>query len=118
MQGNKVIFRKTRITKVLVRTWSSWTARIDELSYVIDNAVIAKKNGKTGVVAIGTNVTVKVNGGKNVFKLVGAWEANPAEKKISHSSPLGAALMGKSVGEEVEVDAPAGKITYQIVSID
>ena len=33
--------------------------RIDELSYVIDNATIAKKNGKTGVVAIGTNVTVK-----------------------------------------------------------
>ena len=92
--------------------------RIDELSYVIDNATIAKKNGKTGVVAIGTNVTVKVNGGKNMFKLVGAWEANPAEKKISHSSPLGLALMGKGVGDEVEVDAPAGKITYQIVSID
>ena len=49
-----------------------------------------------------------------MFKLVGAWEANPAEKKISHSSPLGLALMGKGVGDEVEVDAPAGKIIIRL----
>ena len=39
------------------------------------------------------------------------------EKKISHESPLGKALMGKTVGDEIEVDAPAGKIIYKIVSI-
>ncbi len=92
--------------------------RIDELQYVIDNAEVAKKNGKTGVVAIGTRVTVKTNGTRHVFELVGHWEANPANKKISHSSPLGMALMGKRVGEKVEVDAPAGKVVYQIVSIE
>ncbi len=92
--------------------------RIEELQYVIDNATIAKKNGKAGIVAIGTKVTVKTNGHKNVFELVGHWEANPANKKISHSSPLGQALMGKRVGEKVEVDAPAGKITYTILSVE
>lgn len=91
--------------------------RIDELKYVIDNATVVKKNGKTGKVAIGTCVTVKTNGTKSMFELVGHWEANPANKKISHSSPLGQALMGKRVGEKVEVDAPAGKITYTILSI-
>jgi transcription elongation factor GreA len=91
--------------------------RIEELAYVIDNAVVAKKNGKTGVVAIGTKVTVKTDSRKNIFNLVGAWEANPAQSKISHSSPLGQALMGKKAGDKVEVDAPAGKIVYHIVSI-
>lgn len=92
--------------------------RIDELKYVLDNAVEAKKNGKAGVVAIGTKVMVKTNGTKTAFELVGNWEANPVKKKISHISPLGKALMGKKVGDEVEVEAPAGKINYQIVSVE
>jgi transcription elongation factor GreA len=92
--------------------------RIDELKYVIDNAEVAKKNGKVGVVAIGTKVTVKTGNNKMVFDLVGQWEANPAQKKISHSSPLGQALMGKKTGEKVEVEAPVGKIIYQIISVE
>ncbi len=92
--------------------------RIEELRYVVENASVARKNGKTGVVAIGTKVTVRTNSHKSVFELVGHWEANPALKKISHSSPLGQALMGKKVGEKVDVDAPAGKIVYTILSVD
>jgi transcription elongation factor GreA len=49
--------------------------------------------------------------------VVGEWEADPAEKKISHESPLGKALLGKAVGEHVEVTAPAGKILYTIAAI-
>jgi len=49
--------------------------------------------------------------------VVGEWEADPAEKKISHESPLGKALLGKKVGEKVEVEAPAGKILYTIASV-
>ena len=44
-------------------------------------------------------------------------EADPKEKKISKDSPLGKALMGKKVGEKVEVEAPAGKVTYTIHKI-
>lgn len=93
--------------------------RIDELQDVIKNAVII--NGvslKNGQVAVGTKVKVHVNGSESVFEIVGEWEADPTAKKISHTSPLGQALMGKKVGEKVEVEAPAGKLHYEIVSIE
>ena len=61
---------------------------------------------------------VKVNGDKNVFEIVGEWEADPVNKRISHESPLGQALFGKKKGEKVEVQAPAGKVTYEILAIE
>jgi transcription elongation factor GreA len=63
-------------------------------------------------------VTVKVNGKENVFNVVGDWEADPINKKISDSSPLGLALVGKRVGDKTEVEAPAGKILYEILAIE
>lgn len=68
--------------------------------------------------SVGTTVKVKVNGNETAFEIVGEWEADPAQKKISYTSPLGQALVGKKVGDKVEVKAPAGKISYQIVSIN
>ena len=91
--------------------------RIQELEQVVKNSVVVKNNGSADGVAIGTTVKVKVNGGKNEFYIVGEWEANPAESKISHASPLGQALVGKKVGEKVEVEVPAGKLTYEILEI-
>jgi len=44
--------------------------------------------------------------------------ADLAQKKISHTSPLGSALVGKKVGEKFEVEAPVGKVKYEIVAID
>lgn len=69
-------------------------------------------------VDFGHSVTVQINGTKAVFQIVGEWEADPMKKKISHSSPLGQALMGKKVGEKVAVDAPAGKVQYTIAGIE
>jgi transcription elongation factor GreA len=66
---------------------------------------------------LGCKVTVGINGKKSVFHLVGEWEADPTNQKISHESPLGQALIGKKVGEKVEIDAPAGKLTYTVLSI-
>ncbi|KKP57736.1 MAG: Transcription elongation factor GreA [Candidatus Gottesmanbacteria bacterium GW2011_GWA1_34_13] len=63
-------------------------------------------------------VTLHIDGKKDVFTIVGEWEADPKEKKISHSSPLGKALLGKKIGEEIEVLAPVGKIRYKIISIE
>ena len=54
---------------------------------------------------------------KEEIMLVGEWEANPLEKKISHESPLGKSLIGKKVGDKVQVEAPAGTVNYTIVSI-
>lgn len=92
--------------------------RISELEEVLSNAVVVAKNGDSSHVGVGVSVTVKANGAENTFHIVGEWEADPMKKKISHTSPLGQALVGKKVGEEVEVEAPAGKINYEIISIE
>ena len=63
-------------------------------------------------------MTVHIGKTKHTYKIVGEWEANPAEKKISESSPLGKALLGKKEGAEVEIEAPAGKIKYKVAQID
>jgi len=92
--------------------------RIDELEEVLKTASVVNSNGKRGDVGVGTKVTVKVNGDKHVFAIVGEWEADPINKKISPESPLGQALCGKKVGEKVDVEAPAGKLTYEILLIE
>lgn len=91
--------------------------RITELEEVIANAEVIP-SGKAGAVNIGKKVTVKVSGTKHTFQIVGEWEADPKAKKISHQSPLGQALLGKKVGDKVEVEAPAGKIQYHIIEIE
>ena len=93
--------------------------RIDELTEVIKNAKVVAANTSNGhLVNVGTKVTVKVNGKENIFNIVGEWEADPMNKKISDNSPLGVALVGKKVGEKAEVAAPAGKVVYEILAIE
>ena len=92
--------------------------RIDELREVLGTAQVVKGTGKTDGTMVGTKVTLKSSGQTHVFEIVGEWEADPLNKKISHDSPLGIALIGKKVGENVEVEAPAGKISYEILAIE
>lgn len=90
--------------------------RIAELEDLIKSAQIAKPLNNDAI-DIGHSVTVKVNSRAAVFHIVGEWEADPKQSKISHSSPLGLALMGKKVGDKVEVTAPAGKLVYTVTAI-
>jgi transcription elongation factor GreA len=92
--------------------------RIDELTEVVQTAVVADGSKNGDGVGVGTKVTVKVNGKENIFDVVGDWEADPVNKKISDSSPLGVALVGKKVGDKAEVEAPAGKVMYEILAIE
>lgn len=92
--------------------------RIDELNDVIKNAKVVSDSGNSNNVGMGTKVTVRVNGVKTTFEIVGEWEADITKKKISHASPLGSSLVGKKVGEKFEVEAPVGKILYEVVAID
>jgi len=92
--------------------------RISELEEVVSNAFVVDDSGNSDGVAVGTKVTLKVNGSTMQYHIVGEWEADPAQKKISHTSPLGKALVGKDKGDMVEVEAPAGKVVYEILSID
>lgn len=92
--------------------------RIDELEELLKQAVLIRDSKTSNhAVKLGSTVTLHAKGKKEIFTLVGEWEADPKEKKISHESPLGKALIGKRVGEKVEVEAPAGKISYSIISI-
>ncbi len=91
--------------------------RIDELEELIAKAKLIRIKGKGNEVRLGCNVTVKVNGKEQTFKMVGEWEADPMEKKISHTSPLGKALLGKKKGDKIEFEAPAGKVKYHVHKI-
>ena len=92
--------------------------RILELEEIIHGAKLISGNHTKSQVDLGCKVILHVDGKKEEFMLVGEWEADPKEKKISHESPLGKALMGKKVGDKVEVEAPAGKIIYKILGIE
>jgi transcription elongation factor GreA len=91
--------------------------RIAELDDVIENSTIINGDDVRGTVSVGNAVKVKVNGITQEFHIVGEWEADPVAKKISHTSPLGQALVGKKKGAKVEVEAPAGKIVYEIIEV-
>ena len=94
--------------------------RLDELEELLKQAVVIRDTSKTSthIVKLGSKVTLNTKGKKEMFMLVGGWEADPKERKISHESPLGKALLGRKVGEKIEVEAPAGEISYTIVSIN
>jgi transcription elongation factor GreA len=93
--------------------------RIEELEELLKQVIIITDQitDTANQVKIGSQVTVKYNGKETIFNVVGEWEADPAEKKISHESPLGKALIGKKIGDKVDVTAPAGKIKYTIIDI-
>jgi len=91
--------------------------RISELEEIIKNAVVASSVHPKGVVSVGCKIRVHVDGVEEEFSIVGGPEADPKEKKISHESPLGKALMGKKIGDKVEIDAPVGKLVYTILAV-
>jgi len=93
--------------------------RIEEIEDVLQRvSVVDEKTRSRDCVALGCKVTVQSNEVEGIYHIVGEWEADPAQKKVSHSSPLGQALLGKKVGEEAAFEAPAGKILYKITRIE
>ncbi len=92
--------------------------RIDELDAILKQAKIVERSEACGKVVLGCEVRVHLEGEDQKFIIVGAEEANPVEGKISYESPMGQALMGKALGDKVEVEAPGGKITYVIKDIE
>jgi transcription elongation factor GreA len=93
-------------------------SRISEIENILQNAEIIG-GGEKGKVGLGNSVSLKnLDNGKIVkYTMVGAVEANPLEGKISNESPIGVQLMGKKLGEEVEITTPKGAIKYEITEI-
>ncbi len=94
--------------------------RISVLNQMISNAkVIEEENVDKNVVSLGSTVLIKDLEFNEEFKytIVGSVEADPDASKISNESPVGSAILGKKRGDIVEIDAPAGKIRYEIIDI-
>lgn len=91
--------------------------RIEELEDLVKKADVVDAATKNGQVTVGCKVTVEADGKEHTYEVVGEWEADPMAKKISHTSPLGQALIGKKKGESVEFEAPAGKVIYKVKKI-
>ncbi|MDR1692298.1 MAG: transcription elongation factor GreA [Oscillospiraceae bacterium] len=95
-------------------------SRILEVENILAGAVILQTDHiSTERVAPGCHVTVEdlESGERETFAIVGSQEANPMESRISDESPFGQALVGKSVGEELTVDVPMGKLRYRVLEI-
>ncbi len=91
--------------------------RIAEIENILQNVEVIKKPKGDSKVQLGSKVTLKNNGKSKAFQVVGTVEADPLEGKISDESPIGQALMGKKVGDEVEIKTPAETATYKVASI-
>ena len=94
--------------------------RILEIEDILRRATIigdGKSNG-SGRVVLGSRVRVDQAGKEQHFQIVGGPEADPSKGKISNESPVGSALLGKSVGDTVDVNAPRGVVKMKIVKID
>lgn len=92
--------------------------RIAELEDAIRKAkVIKPQDSANHAASLGCTVTVECEGEVEVYKLVGATEADPMNGRISVDSPAGQAFLGHAKGEKVVVQAPAGKIEYKINNI-
>lgn len=92
-------------------------SKILELEDLIRNAEVVESPTNSQFVSLGSQVKVSNGAGEREFLIVGPSEANPSERKISDESPLGQAFMHHSVGEEVEVETPAGIQKYTILEI-
>jgi len=83
--------------------------RILTIEVLLSEAVLIEEDGPTNMVRVGSTVKVQEDGSKpEQYTIVGAAEANPAKGLISNESPLGKALLGRKVGDEIKVNAPAG----------
>lgn len=92
-------------------------ARISEIEHILQNVELIKAPRGGVKVQLGSKVTLKGNGSKKEFQVVGTVEADPLNGKISDESPIGQALLDKKVGDKVEIKTPAETATYTVAAI-
>lgn len=96
-------------------------SRMAELEEILSNYVVIEEQEITGdFIRLGSTVTVldKEFNEEETYKIVGSQEADPMKGAISEESPFGKALLGKNAGDEVNVEAPAGRIAYKILKVE
>lgn len=88
---------------------------INRRTYYLKVGVIESTNHSR--VGVGTRVSVEAAGRERVFEIVGDTESDPLQSKITKKSPIGSALMGKTVGTTVQVATPSGSMSFTIKKI-
>ena len=93
-------------------------SRVEEIEYILKNAKIFNKREQTEI-QLGSTAIVEAISSKEEkkFELVGEEEADFGKGKISNTSPIGEALIGKKVGDRVVITTPGGKIEYKVNKI-
>ncbi len=93
--------------------------RIRRLQGILASAQILKVKKKGDIVTLGSTVTICKQGETETheYHIVGSEETNMLERKLSHLSPLGEAMMGKKKGDEFTFETPSGRQKYKIVSV-
>lgn len=92
-------------------------SRISEVEHILQNVEVITKPKGDSKVQLGSSVKLKGASGAKEFQVVGTVEADPLNGKISDESPIGQALIGKKLGEAVEIKTSAETTTYKIVEI-
>jgi len=94
--------------------------RILTLENMIKNVTLIEEDKKPSkFVKIGSKIRVRnPDGEEEHYTIVGSAEASPGEGRISNESPVGSALLGKKVGDEVEAETPAGALKLKLVAIE
>ena len=95
-------------------------SKIAEIKNLIENAEIVQVSVKTDVIGIGSRVTVRdfEDGSESTYEIVGSQEADPGMFRVSDDSPFGKGLIDKKKGDTIEIDAPAGVIRFEILSVE
>lgn len=91
--------------------------RIHEIETLLKNVEVIQNKTNCIFITLGCRIVVDIDGKREELQLVGEFEADPLNKKLSSISPIGSALLNKKVGEVIEVEVPAGKKKYKIISI-
>jgi transcription elongation factor GreA len=94
--------------------------KILEIQHTLSNAIIIDDNSKGfDKVVMGSKVTVQEEDfPAETYFMVGSKEADPAQNRISHISPIGSALLDKQVGDTVKIKTPGGELELKILSIE
>lgn len=91
--------------------------RLAEVERILGNSQLIRKSGSGSKVGLGSVVKLKGDKGAKEFQVVGTVEADPLEGKISDESPIGRILMGKQVGDLVEIATPNETNSYKVAEI-
>lgn len=92
-------------------------SRVRELEQILENAEVVERGSPDGIAAIGSRLTLIIEGTTEEWALVSPEEASIHDGDVSIDSPVGQALLGTKAGDKVTVTTPGGEIQYEVVAV-